>query len=124
MRQQYYFLPSKNGFYAWDVDNLVRLSQALPIIDIELSNIEELDEFFKENGNLLTYRSIAKHIKLVQDAELKYPIILSKTGRVMDGMHRVIKAVLLGHKVIKAVRFVEDLKPDYMDVQEDDLPYD
>jgi len=124
MRKQYYFLPSKNGFYAWDVDNLVKLSQRLPIINIELGNIKELDEPCKENGKPPTYRSIAKHMKLVQETDLKYPIILSKTGRIMDGMHRVIKALLLGHKTIKAVQFREDLKPDYVDVQEDDLPYD
>jgi len=55
---------------------------------------------------------------------LKYPIILSKEGRVMDGMHRIIKALLLGHKTIKAVQFKEDLQPDHVDVQEDELPYD
>ena len=124
MRKQYYFRPSKNGFYAWDADKIVELSQGLPIIDLELRNIKELDEQFEENGKSPTYRSIAEHMKLVQETDLKYPIILSKAGRVMDGMHRVIKALLLGHKTIKAVQFKEDLKPDYVDVQEDDLPYD
>ncbi len=42
----------------------------------------------------------------------------------MDGMHRVIKAILLGRNTIKAVQFDKDLEPDYVDVQEDDLPYD
>jgi hypothetical protein len=124
MRKQYYFCPSENGFYAWDVDKLVELSRDLPIIDVELSNIKDLDEQFKENGKSPTYRSIAEHMKLVQETDLKYPIILSKAGRIMDGMHRVIKALLLGHKTIKAVRFKKDLKPDYVDVQKEDLPYD
>jgi hypothetical protein len=121
IRKQYYFRPSKNGFYAWDVDKLVALSQELPIVEVELSKIKELDEPFKEN---LTGRSIAEHMKLVQETDLKYPIVLSKDGRVMDGMHRVIKALLLGNRTIKAVQFKEDLKPDFVDVQEDDLPYD
>ncbi|HEY2726438.1 MAG TPA: hypothetical protein VGI61_04655, partial [Parafilimonas sp.] len=98
MRKQYYFRPSKQGFYAWDVDKLVELSHVLPVIDIELNKIKELDEQLKENGKSPTYRSIAEHMKLVQETDLKYPIILSKAGRVMDGMHRVIKAILLGHK--------------------------
>lgn len=121
MRKQYYFRPSEKGFYAWDVDKLAELSQGLPVIDIELSKIKEIDELFKEN---LTTRSIAQHMKLVQETNLKYPIILSKEGRVMDGMHRLIKALLLGLKTIKAVQFKEDLKPDYVDVVEDELPYD
>ncbi len=41
----------------------------------------------------------------------------------MDGMHRVAKALLLGHKEIKAVKFAEDPPPDYEDVVENDLPY-
>jgi len=112
MRKQYYFRPSVNGFYAWDVDRLIQLSQCFPIIDIEVSKIEELDEIVKENGKPLTYRSITEHLKLIQETDLRYPIILSKIGRIMDGMHRVMKALLLGHKAIKAVQFVEDLKPD------------
>ena len=124
MRKQYYFRPSKNGFYAWDVDRLVELSEGLPVTDVTLSDIQELNERLDENGKSPTYRSIAEHMKLVQETDLKYPIILSNTGRVMDGMHRVIKAILLGHETIKAVQFKEDLKPDYVDVQEDDLPYD
>jgi ParB-like chromosome segregation protein Spo0J len=122
MRKQYYFRPSINGFYAWDVDRLVELSQGLPVIDVELNKINDLDEQFK--GKFPTYRSIAEHMKLVEETDLKYPIILSKDGLVMDGMHRVIKALLLGHKTIKAVQFKEDLKPDYVDVQNEDLPYD
>ncbi len=62
-------------------------------------------------------------MKLVQETDLKYPIILSNTGRVMDGMHRVIKAILLGQETIKAVQFKEDVEPDHVDVQADDLPY-
>jgi hypothetical protein len=119
MRKQYYFRPSKKGFYAWDVDKLVELSRDLPIIEVELSHIKELDEPFNA-----TFRSIAEHVKFVQETDLHHPIILSKDGRVMDGRHRVIKALLLGHKTIKAVQFKEDLKPDYVDVQEDELPYE
>ena len=44
-------------------------------------------------------------------------------GRIMDGMHRVCKALLLGHRDIEAVRFVEDPTPDYIGVAPDDLPY-
>jgi hypothetical protein len=119
MRKQYYFLPSKKGFYAWDVDKLVEYSQGLPVIDVDLREIKELDEHFDAS-----YRLLAEHMKLVQEADLQYPIILSKDGKVMDGMHRVIKSLLLGNKTIKAVQFKEAIKPDYVDVQEDELPYD
>ena len=41
----------------------------------------------------------------------------------MDGMHRVAKALLLGHKEVKAVRFSEEIAPDYINVFPEDLPY-
>ena len=125
MRKQYYFLPSKNGYYAWDVDKLVEKSKDLPVISINLEDIKELDEsFWYQGGNQPSCRSIVEHVRLVNEADLKYPIILSKDGRVMDGMHRVAKALLLGHDEIQAVRFDEDIAPDYEDVFEDDLPYE
>ena len=62
-------------------------------------------------------------MKLVAEASLSYPIILSADGRVMDGMHRLAKALLEGRECINAVRFSKDPAPDYEDVHPDDLPY-
>jgi hypothetical protein len=58
------------------------------------------------------------------DGDLAFPVILSSDGRVMDGMHRICKALLQGLDDIEAVRFVEDPEPDYIGVHPDDLPYD
>ncbi len=125
MRKQYHFQPSKNGFYAWDVDKLVEKSKDFPQISVKLEDIKELNEdfWYYASDEKPTIRSIVEHFRLMNETDLKYPIILSKDGRVMDGMHRVAKALLLGHKEIKAVKFTEDLPPDYEDVHENDLPY-
>ena len=125
MRKQYYFQPSKNGFYAWDVDKLVESSKDLPQISVKLTDIKELEENFWYNGpdSMPTVRSVVEHFKLVNETDLNYPIILSKGGKVMDGMHRVAKALLSAHEEIKAVQITEDLPPDYEDVYKDDLPY-
>lgn len=125
MRKQYHFRPSKNGFYAWDVDKLVEKSKNLPQISIKLEDIKELDEnyWYQSSDAIPTVRSVVAHFHLVNETDLNFPIILSKEGRVMDGMHRVAKALLLGQEEIKAVQFAEDLPPDYTDVQEDELSY-
>ncbi len=60
---------------------------------------------------------------LIKETDLNYPIILSSDGRVMDGMHRVAKALLEGQETIEAVQFSQDPKPEYKDVHPDDLPY-
>ncbi|WP_273187467.1 hypothetical protein [Hyphomonas adhaerens] len=124
MRKQYHFRPSPNGFYAWDVDRLVELSAALPVETIALSDISELDEPYWFTGDdRPTCRRIAEHFKLMQAADLQYPIILCAEGRVMDGMHRVTRALAEGQASIAAVRFPETPKADFVDVQPGDLPY-
>jgi hypothetical protein len=60
----------------------------------------------------------------MEAADLRFPIILSADGRVMDGMHRVAKAVLLRQATIEAVQFDVDPEPDYVDVRPDELPYE
>ena len=66
---------------------------------------------------------MVEHYQLLLETELKYPIIVSEKGRVMDGMHRVAKALLLRHTEINAVQFESDPAPDYTDVKPDDLSY-
>jgi len=46
-----------------------------------------------------------------------------RTASVRDGMHRICKALLLGHEDIEAARFENDPDPDYIGVHPDDLPY-
>ena len=126
MRKQYHFRPSQQGFHAWDVDPLVEKSRDLPHILVKLEDIKELDEnyWYQEPGAIPTCRSLAEHFKLALEADLDYPIILSQDGRVMDGMHRVMKALASGYLEIKAVKFREELPPDYEDVYPVDLLYE
>lgn len=124
MRKQYYFHPSANGFFAWDVDRLVELSKNFDTKEVPVESIRELDEpRWFDVDNPPTSREIIDHYRLIQEADLSYPIILSEKGRLMDGMHRVAKAVLEGKETVKSVQFEKDPEPDYVDVHPDELPY-
>jgi hypothetical protein len=124
MRKQYHFRPSPNGYFAWDIDRLVELTKDLEVRTVPLNVIQELDEpYWFGDEDVPTCRAVIEHARLIGEADLRYPIILSKDGRVMDGMHRVGKAVLRGYDSIKAVQFEEDPEPDYTDVVPGDLPY-
>ena len=125
MRKQYYFRPSRKGHYAWDVDRLVTLTKNFPRQLVKLDCIREIDEnfWFGDKNDKPTMRVIVEHITLIQEADLGFPIILSSDGRVMDGMHRVAKALLEGKETIEVVQFSQDPEPDYEDVHPDDLPY-
>jgi hypothetical protein len=123
MRKQFHFRPSKNGYFAWNVERLVKLCKELPIQQVDLSNIREVVEpyWYGDPSNKPTVESIIEHARLIEEADLKFPIILSSDGRVMDGMHRVAKAILKGHKSIFAFQFTIDPKPDYEDVKPTDF---
>jgi hypothetical protein len=121
MRKQYNFWPSDEGVDAWDVDRLVQLSRDLPVKQVPLTSIWELDTPYWSQP--LTVRDVADHVRLVQAIDLSYPIILAQDGRVMDGMHRVIRALLEGRETIAAVRFDVQPEPDYRNCDPDTLPY-
>jgi hypothetical protein len=125
MRKQYHFRPSERGLMAWDVHRLVALTKDFPRVNVPLCSIRELDEsFWFGNGNAPTCRAVVEHARLMDTADLTFPIILSSDGRVMDGMHRVAKAALLNRPTIEAVQFTNDPEPDYVGVHPDELPYD
>jgi hypothetical protein len=125
MRKQYHFRPGPAGLKAWDVDRLVALAKELRSEQVPLTAIREIDEPYWSMGyeHSLTCRNVVEHARLIQEADLSFPIILSNDGRVMDGMHRVAKALLQGHFHIAAVRFAIDPEPDYVGVHPDCLPY-
>ena len=123
MRKQYYFRPSSRGLLAWDVDHLVDLSKHLPRKRIRLADIQDLDELWCGEDERPTCRAMLEHIRLIDEADLSFPIILSSTGAVMDGRHRIAKALLQGRVEIEAVQFEEDPEPDHAGLGPHDLPY-
>jgi hypothetical protein len=123
VRKQYYFRQSERGLLAWDVDRLIQLTSQLPGKIVPLDQIRELDEEWFGGDERPTWRALLEHVRLLEEADLTYPIILSASGAVMDGMHRVAKATLEGRSVIEAVQFDEDPPPDHIGLGPADLPY-
>jgi hypothetical protein len=123
LRKQYYFRPSHRGLLAWDVDRLVQLSSKLPPKQISLTNIRELDEAWHGEDEPITWRTIIEHMTLIDALDPSFPIILAADGAVMDGMHRVARALREGRKDITAVQFDADPEPDHVGRGPNDLPY-
>jgi hypothetical protein len=126
LRPQYHLRDSPRGLLAWDVRRLIGLTAGLPVTEIPLAEIRELDEcfWFDGEGDAPTCRKIAEHAKLIAETDLAYPIILDPEGRVMDGMHRVCKALLEGQSGIRAVKLPTLPDPDFTGVAAEDLSYE
>jgi hypothetical protein len=123
MRKQYNFWPGVDGLDAWDVDRLISLSAALPVRKVRLDSLFELDTNYWDVDASTTVRMLSEHLQLIDDADTKYPIILASSGRIMDGMHRVVKLLLSGAETIEAVQFETDPVPDFTNCRPDELNY-
>lgn len=126
MRQQYHSRTVGGDRHTWDVNKLVEIAKGLPVKDVSLSEIKELDEVYwhDDSGAPATARNIAVHAMLIYQCDLDYPIILDAHGRIMDGMHRCCRALIEGRKTIKAVQFEENPEPHFINVEIADLPHD
>jgi hypothetical protein len=83
------------------------LAEGLPIKTVRLNELEGFDEVCWFGGSMNvrpTCRAIAQHARDIFEADLSYPIILSPTGEVLDGWHRICKAFLQGIEELEAVQ--------------------
>jgi hypothetical protein len=88
------------GDHIWSIARLITLTKDLPVMEIPLNH---LNVYYTYKN--LRLRSMVMHMNAVNNADLKYPIILDEDGELMDGRHRIMKAMLEGKDTIKAVRF-------------------
>ena len=88
----------------YNVHAAIKLSEYLPVKDYL---IEDLYIAYESpcDDNL---RSFIEHMRMVVDADLSYPVLMNEDGFIIDGRHRLSKAILNKQKTIKGVRFMKD----------------
>lgn len=94
------------GDSTWSVARLSQLARTLPVMRVPL---DHLNVYYMYDA--LTLRELVMHMQAAERADLNCPIILDEDNNVMDGRHRIMKALLLGEQTIKAVRFDENPEP-------------
>ena len=114
---------AENRFYmgdkVWMIQSLIEHSKDLEPFDMPICCIDTTAEGLWK-GHCETIKHFAVHMRRVNKADLSYPIILSDNGFIMDGWHRIVKALVEGVVTIKAVRFDETPEPDYVEDAEDE----
>ena len=103
----------KVGNKIWYVSTLVELSKTMPIETRKVEDIRAIKlnlPLLKNHG--VTHVELAYHMKVAMEANMDYPILLGRDGRILDGHHRLIKAIALGVPEIKVVQFKIDPEPD------------
>lgn len=105
--------PLASGRGLWWTDRLWALAAELPVTRVKLADLSELDQdcWFSPR-HTPSIREVAGHAKRIIDADPAFPIILCAEGRLMDGGHRLAKALIAGAEEIDAVRFPVTPEPD------------
>jgi hypothetical protein len=85
----------------YKVLDLIEASKKLKVFKIKVSDIFLNYECPCDN----TLSDFINHVKSVNKATFEYPIILGPDNFILDGKHRVAKAIIKNKKYIKAVRF-------------------
>lgn len=94
------------GRHQWSLPRLLELARDLPVMEIPIDHLNVYQIYEK-----LTLRDMVMHMNAAIGADLNYPIILDEDGEILDGRHRIMKAMLNEIPVIKAVRFEENPSP-------------
>ena len=126
IRPQYHFRKVGGHTRIWDVRKLAQAAEQLPVTLHAISAIKEVDEpyWFDATDDQATCRRVLEHAQQIAAADLAFPIILCAEGRIMDGMHRVMKAFGEGHDAITARQFATTPDPDFIDIAPEDLSYE
>jgi hypothetical protein len=97
-----------NNGYKWNATTLVEAAKDRPVYDLPLYSID----LGVQPWSLDNMLDFAEHAKRVWECEMEHPIIVDRHGYIVDGWHRVIKAILLKHKTIPAKRLTTMPDPD------------
>ena len=90
----------------WSVARLAAHASGLPVFDMPLKHIDMSFMPF-DIGNL---KEFAEHVARVIESGDE-PIIMGDLGEIMDGWHRIARAIVEGRETVKAVRF--DVTPSH-----------
>ncbi|MEX0142053.1 hypothetical protein MRBLMS1_002897 [Massilia sp. LMS1-1-1.1] len=101
---------SHNG-KVWTVTNLIARSKDLEPFDLPLAAIYLGTEVWTPEASPF---GMAHHMRRALDVDTRHPVILSQEGFIMDGWHRVLRALIDGRAAIKAVRFSKTPPHDYL----------
>ena len=104
----------RDGASCWAVTNLIEQAKGLPVFDMPLCCINVGSHVWEP---IESAKSMAEHIKRVMAVDTSAPVILDDEGYIMDGWHRVTRALVDGAATIPAVRFEQNPPPNWVEEQ-------
>ncbi len=91
----------------WKVEDLWEHAKTLPVEFIPVETlVEQLQgTCWTEGEDDVTPEWVLGHTRRILKSDLDYPILVDENNIIVDGVHRLCKAVLEGKEVVKVQRF-------------------
>lgn len=97
--------------HKWHVPDLQAAAVGLPVQETSTDRFNlDVDAWFGEACSP-TIANVVHHMKYIQMADFKKPILLSAEGHVFDGLHRLAKCLLEGVETIRYQQFKLNPEP-------------
>ena len=95
-------------YHVWHTEKLWEATKDCPVIQIDMESLKHLYAvcWFDDNFRP-TLRNVVEHFVRMERVDPNYPIILDPQGQLVDGAHRVAKAMAMGQTRIRAVQMTE-----------------
>lgn len=107
MKHKNCFIDEKGVYLA---TSLIESAKGLPVFEFDITTID-LDTVLK--WKISTLRDYVVHYIRVTKVDSDRPLIFNSKGILMDGWHRLVKALSQGKKILMAVKFEVDPEPDF-----------
>lgn len=99
----------------WSVAGLIESAKELEPFDLPLCAIYIGSNIF---APITSAKDLAEHVMRVNAVNMDHPIILDDEGFIMDGWHRVARALAEGRATVRAVRFDKTPDPHFVEQAE------
>jgi len=96
----------------WHIETLWTAALAHPAVTVLIDDLPWRDDGCLILGEPPTWGAFAAHCARAMHADPAYPVIIGPGGDVMDGMHRIVRAIVEGKTHIEAVFLPETPPPD------------
>ena len=99
----------------WHTATIWRAAENGRVSRLELSSLDILDEvvwFGGPKNRRPTVRNVAEHARDIFNADMSHPVVLTRSGDILDGAHRIARAYLDGQETIEAIILESHPEPD------------
>lgn len=102
---------STDGLYDFEIKTTILINYCklnLTPIELNLEHLQLSDIIISDNKEYSIYNFLEDY-KNIQDIDLHYPIIMGCNGTIVDGAHRIMKAIINGDKTIQCYKLPKSI---------------